>query len=176
MRSGGEQRGNVHDRRARKAWLPIPLFPQYEVSNRGEIRRMITRRPLKLREREGTHYLYFMPQRGVKLYAHRAVLEAFVGPCPPGQQSRHLDGDPRNNTTSNLRWGTPSENADDKRRHGTLPLGERSVSSKLTSAEVRAIRRRRPSETLRALGAEYGVSHTAIRRAALGINWGHLNG
>lgn len=32
------------------------------------------------------------------------VLEAFVGPCPPGASVQHLDGDPQNNQLSNLRW------------------------------------------------------------------------
>jgi hypothetical protein len=48
---------------------------------------------------------------------HRAVLISFVGPCPEGMECRHLDDDPANNQLSNLCWGTPLENAEDKVRN-----------------------------------------------------------
>lgn len=50
---------------------------------------------------------------------HILVLEAFVGPRPPGAVARHLDGNPRNNALGNLVWGTSSENALDRVGHGT---------------------------------------------------------
>lgn len=49
---------------------------------------------------------------------HQVVLEAFVGPRPEGMETRHLDGDPKNNHVSNLAWGTPKENSADIDRHG----------------------------------------------------------
>jgi hypothetical protein len=39
---------------------------------------------------------------------------------------------------------------------------------------VREIRELHGTVTLRELGRRYGVSHTAVRRAALGIKWGHI--
>jgi hypothetical protein len=51
-------------------------------------------------------------------YAHRLVLEAWVGPCPDGMESRHLDGDKQNNRIGNLRWGTHEENIEDNYRLG----------------------------------------------------------
>lgn len=51
---------------------------------------------------------------------HRVVLEAFVGPCPAGAESRHFpDPNKRNNRLANLLWGTHSENEQDKLAHGT---------------------------------------------------------
>jgi len=50
---------------------------------------------------------------------HVLVLTAFVGPCPAGMETLHEDGVRANNQLSNLRWGTRSENAKDKIRHGT---------------------------------------------------------
>lgn len=55
----------------------------------------------------------------VRLYAHRSVMAAFVGPRPEGVVTRHLDGDPSNNELSNLQYGTPNENALDSVAHGT---------------------------------------------------------
>jgi hypothetical protein len=56
---------------------------------------------------------------------HRLVLLAFVGPCPEGMESRHLDGDPGNNRLDNLAWGTPEENREDNRRLGRYSGGRR---------------------------------------------------
>lgn len=62
---------------------------------------------------------------------HRLVLETFVGPCPPGMECRHLDGDKQNNRLDNLCWGTHQENEKDKVRHGL---------TKLTKNKVKVIR------------------------------------
>lgn len=52
-------------------------------------------------------------------YVHRLVLLAFVGPCPPGMEACHNDGNPTNNTLANLRWATRADNNLDRVRHGT---------------------------------------------------------
>jgi hypothetical protein len=52
---------------------------------------------------------------------HQLVLLAFVGPKPPGMQTRHLDGDKTNNRLTNLVYGTPSENQRDNVRLGVHP-------------------------------------------------------
>src|SRR5262245_14943443 len=74
-------------------------------------------------------------------FIHNLVLEAFVGPCPPGMECCHGDGNPANNRLVNLRWGTRCDNREDARRHGTLLFGSRNPSAKLTEEEVREIRR-----------------------------------
>lgn len=56
----------------------------------------------------------FVKIRGRNRRVHRLVLEAFVGPCPPGMECRHLDDDPRNNRLDNLAWGDPRG---ERRRH-----------------------------------------------------------
>jgi hypothetical protein len=54
---------------------------------------------------------------------HRLVAAAFIGPCPKGQQVRHLDGKPWNNVMGNLAYGTPTQNRLDMRLHGTARRG-----------------------------------------------------
>ena len=49
---------------------------------------------------------------------HRLVLEVFVGKCPEGMECRHLNGIKTDNRAVNLAWGTPLENASDRKRHG----------------------------------------------------------
>jgi len=47
------------------------------------------------------------------------VLLAFGGPQPDGHVVMHADGNPANNTPSNLSWGTYSDNNLDAVKHGT---------------------------------------------------------
>lgn len=51
---------------------------------------------------------------------HTLVCETFHGPRPEGMVCRHLDGDPLNNCSENLAWGTQSENMHDAVRHGRI--------------------------------------------------------
>lgn len=121
-------------------WLPVVgLEGFYEVSDLGRVRTVahtvtferqktpgspvsvVTRR-VKARVRipqsdgEGCHH--FLMIGDVKRYVHRMVLEAFVGPCPDGQECRHADDDPPNNKLENLSWGTHADNMLDSYRNG----------------------------------------------------------
>lgn len=51
-------------------------------------------------------------------YVHQLVAEVFIGPCPDGQEVRHLNGDPADNRVENLAYGTRSENLRDSVRLG----------------------------------------------------------
>lgn len=56
-------------------------------------------------------------------HVHTIVLEAFVGPCPPGMEACHDPDRTRTNCLpSNLRWDTRKANHADKRKHGTAFL------------------------------------------------------
>jgi hypothetical protein len=156
------------------SWAPVPGYAGYFVTADGAIRgpRGIMR-PMVMPS--GHYYiLAYRPSVPRKLFVHTAVLLAWSGPRPKGMQCRHLDGDPSHNELSNLRWGSVQQNSDDKQRHGTQSRGERSGGAKLSEADVREIRRLYGSLTLRALAERFGVSHTAIRRAATGYYWGHV--
>lgn len=55
---------------------------------------------------------------GKTICAHRLAALAFLGPCPPGCEVRHKDGDRNNPRVSNLEYGTHADNAEDTIRHG----------------------------------------------------------
>jgi hypothetical protein len=96
------------------------------------------------------------------LPVHVAVALAFHGPRPEGTQVRHVDGHQQNNRADNLAYGTPSENGEDKRRHGSA-AGERNGRSKLTDAQRREIRDTpKTYGSGRALAARFGVSEEHV--------------
>jgi hypothetical protein len=113
-------------------WLPVPGFPDYEVSNLGRIastkpwrghngRRI--RKAVPSREYLRVHLAKAEGGRA-QLTVHELVLLAFEGPRPPGRIIRHLNGVGSDNRLSNLAYGTYSENALDKRAHGTSRRSE----------------------------------------------------
>ncbi len=87
----------------------------------------------------------------------------------------HFDGDAANNTLMNLRWDTRKANIADARRHGTLPMGEKSHASRLTEVEVLEMRRLHATGMgYKRLGKRFGVTQTTAYSAVSGITWKHL--
>lgn len=97
---------------AEAEWREIPDFPEYEVSTEGQIRnkKSGTLRVLDLNSRG--YYRIRVQRKGEyhRLMVHRCVAKAFI-PNPDNKKIiDHIDGNPRNNKLSNLRWTTHSEN------------------------------------------------------------------
>lgn len=109
-------------------------------------------------------------------YVHSLVLEAFVGPRPPGMFCRHFpDRDVANNRLSNLQWGTAKENGNDKIIHGTAAKGERVGTAKLTTEKVLYIRSQRTNgRKLQDIADELGVDQSLISSIALRKVWRHI--
>jgi len=143
---------------------------RYEASDTGLIRSMRTRsgslrKPPKILRpsRNKGGYLIVNLLGRVKL-VHTLVLEAFVGPRPPGQETRHLDGVSYRNRIENLRWGTKGENTKDMVLHGKL----RGVG-KLTKIHVLIIR---SSNAIHSdLAKLFGVTYGAIYAVRHGKSW-----
>jgi transcriptional regulator with XRE-family HTH domain len=95
---------------------------------------------------------------------HRLILETFVGPCPPGMECRHLDGNPQNNRLDNLCWGTPKENQADRIVHGTDNRGSRHGSSKVNDKQVVDIKRlaEEGKFTQKEIGKMFNISQPSV--------------
>ena len=91
----------------------------------------------------------------------RLVLEAFVGPCPPGKEASHLDNDRTNNRLSNLLWESHAENEERKKKFGTRP---KAPNAKLTEEDVLKIRQMYDpyKTTQKQLSEMFGVSEDSI--------------
>jgi hypothetical protein len=108
---------------------------------------------------------------------HKIVLEAFVGPAPDGMEACHWDNDRMNNCLDNLRWGTRFDNASDKIRHGSDPLGERNGRAVLSEADIPIIVRLcSGGEEQDAVSKRFGVSPITISHIMCGRTWSHVTG
>lgn len=112
-------------------WLPVVGYEGlYEVSDYGRVRsvdrviiqnngRRLNLRGKILRPAHTADSRYpHVALSGRTWNIHGLVLEAFVGPCPPGMGCLHDNDIQTDNRLDNLRWGTQSENVQDCIRNG----------------------------------------------------------
>ena len=90
-------------------WKTITDFPNYEVSDAGEVRNVRTGRVLKCVLNNGYHVIMLFPGRN-NIKVHRLVALHFIENPENKPFVDHIDRDRANNHVSNLRWATPSEN------------------------------------------------------------------
>jgi HNH endonuclease/NUMOD4 motif len=114
------------DELAEERWIPVPGYEGfYDVSDLGRVRSLprTTTRGGVLNPSTVTagYFRVSLSRLGVitEMLVHQVVCLAFVGPRPDGLEVRHLDGNCQNNALGNLEYGTRSENAFDRVRHGT---------------------------------------------------------
>jgi transcriptional regulator len=107
--------------------------------------------------------------------AHQLVMEAFRGPCPPGKEVCHKDGNPANNYVKNLRYGTPKRNAADRRIHGRDTIGEKHGNAKLKDSDIPEIfRLYSRGFTANEIAQIYGVTSTPIYLILNRKAWKHV--
>jgi hypothetical protein len=105
-------------------WRPVVGYERlYEVSSLGRVRSLPRNgTPGGVRKlsagANGYLALVLFDGRRRHLAVHGLVARAFHGPPEPGQECRHLNGDPTDNRAENLAWGTSLENKADMVAHG----------------------------------------------------------
>ncbi len=113
-----------------------------------------------------------------KIFLHRLILLAFVGPCPKGCIGCHSNGNKLDNRPENLRWDTPRSNAIDMVRHGTnhVMFGDDNPAARLCAAQVLMMRFECESGMLNQyeLAAKYGVSQQTVSRIINRQTWRHI--
>ncbi|WP_353963747.1 HNH endonuclease [Streptomyces sp. NBC_00237] len=166
-------------------WLPVPgTDGMYEVSNRGQVRSWCLRgsktgsraniarilRPCKT----GPNRDYLAVNifgRNTKI--HRLVLEVFSGSSPRQNfHARHLDGNSLNNHASNLAWGSPAQNSDDKFIVGTHP-SQRHPTAKISREDAQSIRHlyERGGLSQKEIGARFGIKQPQVSNIVCGRRW-----
>lgn len=164
-------------------WAESFDYPGYLVGAHGAVLSFRGPTPHLLQPiRRGEYDGFTLPHRdggpSRPVYRHRLIAETFHGPCPPGMECCHRDGDKSNCSEANLRWATHVENEADKVLHGTILVGERNPMSKLTVEAVAAMRRIRARTGLpyRAIAEQFGISTMTAYRAIVGQSWKELAG
>lgn len=168
-------------------WKPIKGFKYYEASNLGRIRSI--NRVLYVKTRWGTKtkrklngkilanpkvtnsagYYGVSLGSGCKKMLHRVIAETFVPnpkklPCVD-----HIDGDTRNNTATNLRWCTYSENVMYSRLNGSR--GKTKTLKQIERFLCDCQHEEFSSHHVVKIGKRHGLKRHAARMIAQGKLW-----
>lgn len=166
-------------------WKPVKEWP-YEVSSLGRVRRTAASKgtmPGRVLNpgpnRTGYLRIRLCSNDGSKkmVMVHRLVADAFLGPCPDGEEINHRDGIKANNRPENLEYTSHKENMKHASRHKLFGdrKGEKHGRTRLKDSDVLEIRRRRADgELLKTLSNEFGVSTTQIHLIEKRKNWSHI--
>lgn len=157
-------------------WRAVPGFEgSYEVSDQGRVRSLArsvmcsgsikgtyaSRKPGRLLRpgRMAAGHLSVSLGKGNSRCVHKLVLLAFVGPCPPRKEARHINGDETDNRLQNLVWDTRGNNNRDKKWHKGC------AQYKLSPADITEIKRGLEAGgryLVRNLAAAFNVSESTI--------------
>jgi len=169
-------------------WKPIIEFEDtYTVSNKGQIKRITKGTKFGaghiytgyITAKGYQRFCFNYKGRRYQRFAHVLVLEAFVGPCPPGMVTNHKNGNKVDNRLENLEWVTQAQNV----KHSLEVLGnshsrpgEQHGCSKLTKEQVKHIRRMFASGkyTKTELAREFGVTGVLIGLIVRRQAWKHV--
>lgn len=110
--------------------------------------------------------------RGNRVRAHRLVWEECFGPIPAKMCVCHTCDNPACVNPAHLFLGDHQWNMTDMREKGRARRGANHPRSKLTEADVRAIRA--SSDTKAALASRYGVAEPSIHQIITRRTWAWL--
>lgn len=157
-------------------WKTIAAFPEHEVSEYGDVRRIKSCRKYKA----GYIVKPKLHKRGYLVYslnnkdvlAHRLVAMAFLGDAPSSKHEvAHGDGTRTNNHRGNLSWKLPIDNQADRKRHGTYMIGEQCTwVVKVNDATANEIRDEYEAGGVRmqVLADKHGISIAQVSRIVNG--------
>lgn len=162
-----------------ETWRPIPNFPSYEASARGDIRK-IFKSTIHVLKPFDNGCGYFTIKAGPKgelksVLVHKLVASTFHGERPAGLVVNHKDGNKRNNRFENLEYVTKEENQAHAVTNLLTAWGERNPLAKLNSDQVFELvtlaHRGTPRKELSRL---FGISLSQVGRIVRRKQWAHL--
>ena len=139
-------------------WKRIEEYPEYSVSDEGQVKNNKTNRILSPGYNEG--YAVVQLWKNKKPYmkrVHRLVLETF---CPikdsQNLEVNHLDRNPKNNCLSNLEWCTSKENIKYRDMYNNPNLHRKKVKVSFLNGEIKYF------NSVKECAEYFGVHTTAI--------------
>lgn len=161
-----------------EVWCPVPSYEdRYTVSNRGQVRSLLTGRPLTpilINSGYLSVHLYRDGKRKPML-VHRLVAACFLGSPPTAEHEvNHIDYDRLNNCVGNLAWVTHSANCRHSAPRNTF--GRRAVVGTPIAGTVGYYFPSQVAAELHILGALTGIVSWSLKtqRPALGFHWSRV--
>jgi hypothetical protein len=175
----------------RMEWRICVGFPDYEVSEYGDVKRATAARTRK----KGHRLRGYINSDGYIAYslcavdgtkharpAHYLVAVTFIGASPSeDHEVAHNNGSRIACHHSNLRWALRKENHDDMQLHGTAVKGIANGRAKISDGDVHQIRleyrriKNRDSDVkVSSLAKHYGIHHATLVDIATGRTWSHI--
>lgn len=168
------------DNQSSVEYRDIPGFLGYRAGNDGSIwscwtfgckpRMTNAWHKLKAAADNSTGYPRVTMKGKTYIHVHRLVLLAFVGPCPPGMECCHADGDRTNNVLGNLRWDTSFNNHVDRKHHGNAA---KVLSPKQVIEIAESLKK---GKSARRLAEQYDVGYEVVGNIRTGHTWSWLTG
>jgi hypothetical protein len=121
-----------------------------------------------------------LQRNGVKVrkFIHVLVAEAFIGPCPEGEEVNHKDGNKMNPNFDNLEYGTRSYNqwhCNHVIKTRTPQQGSAHGRSKINEETAIAIRAAREAgEPIARVAERFNVSQGTVSMICTGKIWKHV--
>lgn len=155
-------------------WRPVPGLPTYEASSLGRVAVRGKIRHPRAKSATDDRPVVYVNVGGKPRYwtVGRLVALAFIGPCPPGHETSHLDGNAHNNVPGNLAWETRQQNMARNQANGAQRRAQVHQRAKLTNDNVREIRALRDSGLSNAeVGAMFGVTASNVHAIYRRVTW-----
>ena len=182
---------NIKERK--EFWKIIEGFPNYLISNKGNLKSVKTLKNVKLFTKDDGYVSYTLrlDNKGYYKYIHRLVAEAFVDNPNNKGQVNHINGIKGDNRAENLEWVTPAENIrhaidtgllkykkkEKEIKNSKYSLGEEANGSKLTPEkviEIRVLWELREFKQVE-LAEKFGVDNSTINDIIRRKRWKHID-
>ena len=175
-----------------REWRKLVDYPNYSVSNYGEVRNDTTGKILKRGEDCDGYFQHTLCANGARYTrkVHRLVALAFIPNTENKPMINHKDGNKQNNYVGNLEWCTNQENQDHywahidceehHRRRVASHKGKGLLSDNPNAKKVKCIETGKIYNTLKEAEADTGTHYTRIslvchkhygRKTAGGYHW-----
>lgn len=168
-------------------WKTIEKFEEYEVSNKGRIRRVIMAKNNHKGKKELSQQTSKKGYKKVYLYkdglkhcfsVHSLVLTTFNKPRPDKLQANHIDGNKANNSIENLEWVTASQNVLHSVENNLRNQHGSSVGSCILTEEtvLKIVKMKKNGYGSGEISRELKVKKPTVQCILSGRTWGWLTG